>query len=240
MKTAHGFRLSAIVPTLNEAAWLAGCLSGLAEQDRLGEILVVDGGSTDATRALVRESQRTWRGAGIGLRWLEARPGRGVQLNAGAAAANEEALIFLHADTVLPRGGVAAAAEAISAGFVGGAFTHRFLETDPRLRVISWYANTRSRLSHVFFGDQGIFVGRDVFESLGGFNALPIMEDLEFSGRLRRAGPTALLPLPVRTSGRRFLAQGIARTCVKMMWLRAAYHAGADPAGLARRYREVR
>jgi len=235
-----GLRVCAIIPTLNEAGRVSDCLTALSRQTAVAEALAVDGGSSDATRQAVISAIPRLRQAGIALRVMDAGKGRAAQMNAGAAASAGDVLLFLHADTLLPTGAAAAAAEAVEMGCVGGAFTHRFIEDDPRLSIISWWANTRSRFARLFFGDQAIFVRRDVFEALGGFRPLPIMEDLDFSSRLRRRGRTALLPLRVRTSGRRFLSEGVGRTCLKMMWLRAAYRAGADPWSLQRHYREVR
>ncbi len=233
-------RVSAIIPTLNEAACLRDCLEVLRGQASLAEVLVVDGDSEDATPRIAERAAPGFQAAGARLRLLRAEAGRAVQMNAGAVAAKGDVLLFLHADTMLPTDGIEAVTEAIRQGSLGGAFSHRFVEEDPRLRLISWYANLRSRLARIFFGDQAIFVRKDVFEAMGGFRPLPIMEDLDFSARLRSRGRTALLALAARTSGRRFLSQGIGRTCLRLVLLRMAYRMGADPEDLNRRYREVR
>ena len=168
-----GLRVCAIIPTLNEAGGVGDCLRALSRQTALAEVLAVDGGSSDATRQAVISAIPLLRQAGISLRLVDSERGRAVQMNAGAAASAEDVLLFLHADTLLPEGAATAAAQAVEAGCVGGAFRHRFLEDDPRLSIISWWANTRSRFARLFFGDQGIFVRHDVFEELGGFRPLP-------------------------------------------------------------------
>lgn len=233
-------RISAIIPTLNEARDLPRTMAGIARQTGLCELVVADGGSRDATRAVVEASGAVFHKSGIDLVWLPATRGRAAQMNAAAARSSGEILLFVHADTSLPEGAVTAVAEAIDSGCVGGAFRHRFHETGQGLSAISWWVNLRSRMTRVFFGDQAIFVRKDLFVAMDGFRTMPIMEDLEFTRRLRRRGRTRLLPLSVRTSARRFISSGVGATCARMVWLRAAYRLGADPADLKRHYPEVR
>ncbi|MFQ5700922.1 MAG: TIGR04283 family arsenosugar biosynthesis glycosyltransferase [Acidobacteriota bacterium] len=236
----HPAPVSVIIPTLNEARLLPLCLERLSGQDGLAEILVVDGGSRDETVRAVQDLAPRFRDSGVAVRLLRSRAGRAVQMNAGAAQARGGILMFLHADTLLPPAAILSAASAIDEGYVGGAFVHRFIERDPRLRLVSAYVNLRSRLARVYFGDQAIFIRRDLFERMNGFRAMSLMEDLEFARRMRRAGATSLRPERIRTSARRFLSGGVARTCARMTWLRLAYRAGADPERLSRRYRGVR
>lgn len=231
-------RVSAIIPVLDEANLLGACLDALARQHALAEVIAVDGGSSDGSLDLLRAAER--RSGVPPVRILASGPGRALQMNAGAAAARGTVLLFVHADTVIPGAAAEAIVRAVTRGAVGGAFRHAFIERDPRLAIISAWANARSRLIRIYFGDQAMFVRRDVFERLGGFRPIPIMEDLEFSKRLRGAGPTALLPATARTSGRRFLGEGVGRTAARMIWLRMAWRAGVAPAVLKRRYREVR
>ncbi len=232
--------MTAIIPVLDEESTLADCLAALGCQEGLSEIVLVDGGSADGTERIAREAAARLERAGIALRVIRSTKGRASQMNAGAAMAAGDVLVFVHADTRLPAGGVLSIARAIGEGYVGGAFRHRFVERDARLAVVSWYANARSRLAGIFFGDQAIFVRKDLFERMGGFRPIPIMEDLEFTSRMRVAGRTLLLQTAVVTSARRFLADGIARTCLRLMLLRTAYRAGVDPSALAGRYREIR
>ena len=228
------------MPTLNEASVLEPTLAGLCGQDGLHELVVVDGGSGDSTRTVVDASRPAFDRRGIALAWLEGPEGRAAQLNAGAARASGDILLFIHADTHLPEGAVRAVAEAIRGGDLGGAFRHRFSQTTLGLAVISNWVNFRSRLTHVYFGDQAIFVRRDEFGRMEGFRPMPIMEDLEFTSRLRGRGRTRLLPLSVRTSARRFESSGVGATCARMVWLRTAYRLGVDPVTLKRHYPEVR
>ncbi|HEY3176110.1 MAG TPA: TIGR04283 family arsenosugar biosynthesis glycosyltransferase [Candidatus Polarisedimenticolia bacterium] len=233
-------RISVIIPTLDEAARLQQCLESVALQDSLEEVLVVDGGSVDGTRLAVERARPRFEERGVPLRWMGARRGRAAQMNAGAAASRGEIILFLHADTLLPPTAATEALESMADHRVGGAFRHAFAERTFWLRLISGCANLRSRATRCYLGDQAIFVRRDVFEELGGYPSIPIMEDLVLSRRLRRAGPTTLLAGRVRTSGRRFLSGGTARTWLRMIWMRAAWRLGADPRRLVRGYREVR
>lgn len=232
--------MTAIIPALDEESTLAACLEALCSQEGLSEVVLVDGGSTDGTRRVGRAAVGRLERAGISPMITGAPRGRASQMNAGAAIASGDILVFVHADTTLPPGGILSVRLAIQTGYVGGAFRHRFIERDPRLALVSWYANVRSRVARIFFGDQAIFVRKDLFEAMGGFRTMPIMEDLDFTTRMRRAGRTLLIGPPAATSGRRFLAQGIARTCLRMTLLRAAYRVGVDPSALAVRYREIR
>ena len=232
--------VSAIMPTLDEATVLAGSLQALRMQEGLRELVVVDGGSRDATKSVVAASRPEFAGRGIDLAWVEDKAGRAAQMNAGAARASGEILLFVHADTHLPDGAVPAIARSIREGHVGGAFHHRFIEPGVRLAGISFWANLRSGLTHLFFGDQAIFVRKDLFDLRGGFRLMPIMEDLEFSSRLRARGATRFLPMSVRTSARRFLSAGLGATCARMVWLRTSYRLGAAPVTLKRHYPEVR
>ena len=233
-------RVSAVVPALDEEEFLTDCLQALAGQQQLAEVIVVDGGSSDATLQRANDALGRLQADGISTLVIQAPRGRGPQLNAGAARASGDLLLFLHADTRLPRGGVAEAARVARDGCVGGAFRHAFIERDIRLWMVSTSANLRSAARRLFFGDQAIFVRRDLFIRLGGFADIPLMEDIDFSTRMRRAGRTALLSATVLTSGRRFLRGGFWRTCARMILLRTAWRLGVKPALLDRHYQVVR
>jgi rSAM/selenodomain-associated transferase 2 len=233
-------RVTVIVPALDEERFLPDCLLALAGQEALAEVIVVDGGSADATFQRAVEALARLESGGIGTLAIQSSRGRGPQLNAGAARARSDLLLFLHADTRLPAGGVASAANAARRGFVGGAFRHAFIERDPRLWMVSTSANLRSASRHLFFGDQAIFVRRDLFVKMGGFADIPIMEDVEFSARMRREGRTVLLSGRVLTSGRRFLRGGFWRTSARMILIRTAWRLGAHPSQLDRHYEVVR
>jgi len=220
-----------IVPLLNEARIVPSLLAE-ARRWPVEELIFVDGGSHDDTPALL---------AAAGVRWLTSAPGRGVQLNAGARATRAEVLLFVHADTRLkPRHVHAVRRVMASADIVGGRFDVRLSGAQPAFRLIEFMINLRSRLSRISTGDQAMFVRRDVFESLGGFADWPLMEDVEFSRRLKRVGRIACLRPPVVTSSRRWERHGIARTVALMWWLRLLFWLGVSPVKLARIYRHAR
>jgi rSAM/selenodomain-associated transferase 2/rSAM/selenodomain-associated transferase 1 len=220
--------LSIVVPVLDEGETLAARLHALAPlQARGARVVVADGGSTDATWAIARA---------LADAVVLAPRGRAAQMNAGAAVAGGEVLLFLHADTRLPDDAVQAIATALEGGAEWGRFDVT-IEGRPRmLRVVAALMNQRSRLTGIATGDQAIFVRRAVFEAEGGFPQQPLMEDIALCARLRRRSRPACLRQRVRTSGRRWERHGVWRTIALMWRLRAAYALGADPATLARAY----
>ena len=220
-------RLSIIVPALDEAPQIVAALRALAPLRASGhEVILVDGGSTDGTPALA---------AGLADRILHAPRGRARQMNAGAAVASGDALVFLHADTRLPPEGARRVLEALSRrGW--GRFDVRIEGQSPLLAVVAFCMNWRSRLSGIATGDQAMFVRREVFAAAGGFSDIPLMEDVALSARLKRISPPACLPQRVVTSGRRWERRGVLRTIVLMWRLRLSYFLGARPEDLARRY----
>lgn len=221
-------RLSIVIPTLDEAPRIAGLLLELQPLRRDGvEVLVADGGSRDATAQLA---------AGLADAVLVAPRGRARQMNAGAAAATGDILLFLHADTRLPPEAGAAIFGALGAGAVWGRFDVRIDGRHPLLAVVAGMMNWRSRLTGIATGDQAIFVRREAFARVGGFPELPLMEDIRFSAALKRLARPACLPQTVTTSGRRWESRGVLQTVLLMWWLRAAFYFGADPARLARSY----
>jgi rSAM/selenodomain-associated transferase 2 len=163
---------------------------------------------------------------------LAAPRGRAAQMNAGAAAASGEALLFLHADTLLPPGADRAVREAL-AHRAWGRFDVAIASADPRLAVIAFFINRRSRLTGIATGDQAIFVRREAFP---GFPPISLMEDIAFSRAMRQVSPPACLTMRVVTSARRWEKLGVARTVLLMWRLRYDYWRGADPDDLARRY----
>ncbi|HEX9182453.1 MAG TPA: TIGR04283 family arsenosugar biosynthesis glycosyltransferase [Burkholderiales bacterium] len=217
-------RLSVVVPTLNEAAGIEACLAALAPLRARGhEVIVADGGSRDGTARLA---------APLADRVLEAPRGRAAQMNAGAAAAAGDALLFLHADTFLPPDADRLVLAAL-ATHAWGRFDVTIDSQDPRLAVIAYFMNRRSRLSGIATGDQAIFVRREAFP---GFPPIALMEDVAFSRAMKRVSPPACLPARVHTSARRWEKRGVARTVLLMWRLRFAYWRGGDPDELARHY----
>jgi len=224
-------RISIIVPALNEAARIGATLAALAPLRRRGhEVIVVDGGSIDGTVA---------RTTGLADRTLAAARGRAIQMNAGAAAARGDVLLFLHADTLLPDDADLAIARALErSGRAWGRFDVAIDSRRAALGLVARAMNLRSRLTGIATGDQAIFVRAAVFRALGGFPPLALMEDIAMSGSLKRISPPACLDRRVVTSSRRWEANGVLRTIVLMWWLRLRYALGASPEGLARAYAE--
>jgi rSAM/selenodomain-associated transferase 2 len=186
---------------------------------------VVDGGSRDGTRELGARHP--------GVRWLEAPRGRARQMNAGARAARGDVLLFLHADTRLPAGaGDAVRAALADARVVAGRFDVAFDTTRPIMRLTAALMNLRSRWTGISTGDQALFVRRDIFEALGGFADIPLMEDIQLTRRLKRCGRQAALRLRVTTSARKWQTEGAVRTIFLMWTLRLLYAGGVSPAWL--------
>jgi rSAM/selenodomain-associated transferase 2 len=223
--------VSVIVPTLNEERILAATLTR-ARQPGVHEIIVVDGGSVDATRAVAEP---------LADRVLSAPQGRAAQMNAGADAARGDVLLFLHADTRVPEGyTVAVAAACAQPGIIGGRFDVNLQPATWLLRLTGQLMNWRSRLSRIATGDQAIFIRREVFEQLGGYASIPLMEDIELSRRMKRAGRIACLRQRVTTSARRWQKHGVVRTILLMWSLRLLYFFGVSPARLQRLYANIR
>jgi len=222
-------RLAIVVPTLEEEDTVRRFLpAALAAAD---EVIVSDGGSRDGTVEVARS---------LGARVVTGPPGRGIQLNRGAAAARAEILLFLHADTTLPPGGAAAVRAAAAGGAPGGAFFLRFDAGRPMQRLGSWLVNRRTRWLRVPLGDQAQWATRETFERLGGFPDWPLLEDVDFMRRLRRLPGFAIIEQPVTTGARRFLELGAVRTVTLnwLIWL--LFFCGVSPHRLARLYRQIR
>lgn len=221
-------RLSIIVPALDEAAGIAACLAPLQPMRARGaEVIVVDGGSSDETAGLARP---------LADCVITAARGRGAQMNAGAARAGGDILLFLHADTQLPPAAPELVAAAIAEGACWGRFDVRIAGTRRGLGLVASLMNWRSRLTGIATGDQAIFVTREAFRRVGGFPSIPLMEDIVLSSRLRAIGTPACLRERVVTSGRRWERHGLWRTILTMWWLRLRFHFGACPTALAREY----
>jgi rSAM/selenodomain-associated transferase 2 len=216
--------ISIIVPVLNEAAALPATLAALAAEIRVHrdvEVVAVDGGSSDGTREILARSP--------GIRVLAAPRGRASQLNAGAAAARGDVLLFLHADTLLPPGALAAiAAAARRRSFAYGGFHHRWSGRAPSLRFISLLHNIRCRITSIFYGDQAFFVSRAAFVAVGGFPEC-LVEDIAICERLRRRARPAFLPLAVVTSSRKFERMGVWRSFIRVLAVLLCLRIGREP-----------
>lgn len=221
--------VSVIVPVLNESSVIVPALERLSATRLAGaEVIVVDGGSADDTVALATP---------LCDRVVMSERGRAVQMNRGAEVAVGDVLLFLHADTILPEGAVESLQNALVGERVWGRFDVRLSGRRTLFRVIEIMMNLRSRLTGIATGDQGIFVSRPVFESLGGYQDIPLMEDVELCKRLRRISRPCRLRPPVVTDSRRWEQLGPWRTVVLMWRLRWRYWRGEDPAALAAAYR---
>ncbi|WP_374659947.1 TIGR04283 family arsenosugar biosynthesis glycosyltransferase [Inhella sp.] len=223
-------RISVIVPVLNEAANLPTLLQHLQPLRQRGhELRLADGASQDASRELAAP----WVDA-----LVDAPRGRARQMNAGAAAASGNVLLFLHADTRLPEGADTLIAQALASGARWGRFDVRIAGRSRWLPVVAWFMNRRSRWSGIATGDQALFIERRLFEQLGGLPDQPLMEDIELCKRLKRQGERpACIATPVVTSGRRWDERGALRTIWLMWQLRWRYWCGVPAAQLVEAYR---
>ena len=224
-------RISVIIPTLNEEKSIARTVAALRSL-KIDELLIVDGGSTDRTLEICN---------GLEADVLSSTRGRSAQMNLGAKQATGDVLLFLHADTRLPP----SALDDIRAAMndrrcPGGRFDVKLDGDHWMLKVIGAMISLRSRVTKIATGDQAIFVRRDVFEAIGGYPEIPLMEDVAFSRALRRMGRVACLHSRVITSARRWEAEGVWRTILKMWTLKSLYLLGVSPFRLKRYYADGR
>ncbi len=226
-------QISVIVPAVNEAETIGGCLAQFRDAGGV-EVVVVDGGSSDGTKEAVKAS-------GV-AGWLASpQKGRAFQMNYGAAATSGEVLLFLHADTHLPGDGLKLIADSMTdPEVVGGRFRLGLSEDTWMFRLIALFSTFRSRYLGITYGDQGIYVRRSVFDRMGGFPALEIFEDSEFCSAASRLGRFVMLDAPVCSSTRRWRRWGVFGTVVRMWALRLLYICSVSDDRLSRRYRDVR
>jgi rSAM/selenodomain-associated transferase 2/rSAM/selenodomain-associated transferase 1 len=221
-------QISIIIPTLNEAATIAETLAYFKGPGQ-PEVIVVDGGSQDDTVRLA---------AALGAKVIQTKPGKACQMNAGAAAAGGEVLVFLHADTRLPQNFSRQILAALNQNnVVAGAFRLHIDSGAVRIRLIEKAANWRSRYLKMPYGDQALFMKKALFQKIGGFAEVPIMEDLLLVRRLKRMGRIIILPEPVTTSSRRWIHLGVLRTWLINQLIIIAYYLGISPERLSRFYR---
>lgn len=224
-------RISVIIPVRNDAVALSHTLESLYDLPGVEgvEVIVAASGDRHGTeRAVAGRAQLLWPSGST----------RAQLLNAGAARARGEVLFFLHADSFPPRQAFALIEQALAdPRIVGGAFEHRFAESGWSLRTITWINRMRYQLTHNYYGDQGIFVRAEIFQQLGGYRDLRLMEDLDFTQRLKRLGRTVVIREPLCTSGRRFLERGPWRTFFFIVWLLLLYTLGFDIQRYAERWR---
>ena len=227
--------ISVVVPTLNEADEIAACLASVARQNGPWQVVVADGGSGDGTAEAARQAMPR-------AHVVVAERGRARQMNAGATAATGDVLLFLHADTRLPGGALAAVRAALAdAAVVGGCFRTRFADEAEfgalgKTLMRLWEARLWMRWHRLAFGDRGVFVRRDAFDAVGGFPDQPLFEDLDLVAALRRRGRFAFLEADVETSARRFARHGALRQQFRNLALWLGWNAGVAPARLKRFY----
>lgn len=229
--SAEGPLVSVVIPTFDEAGELPRALDHIAALPGEWEAILADGGSRDATVEIARSRE---------VAVVRRGPNRAAQLNAAAAEVRGDVLLFLHADSRLPSDSHASIAAALQDPVVaGGNFALRF-DGDDRFASVLTAAYALQRRFGFYYGDSSIWVRRTVFEQLGGFRELPIMDDYDFVRRLERLHRTRCLPGPARTSPRRWRALGIPRTLATWWAIRLLFVAGVPPERLAGLYRRVR
>jgi uncharacterized protein len=224
-------KFSVIIPVLHESENINKLIKRLRgmEGSEDCEVIVVDGSPDADTLAVIEDG---------GLLGILSGKGRARQMNAGAAAAMGEVLIFLHADTVLPDGALSKVTEVMKSGrYVGGAFGLLIDSRQPFIKFISWSAGLRSRFTRIPYGDQAIFIGRDYFHSIGGYKDIPLMEDVELMGRIRKlGGKIRILDEPAITSARKYHEDGPVYSAFRNHALRILYSLGVPPDKLVKLY----
>jgi rSAM/selenodomain-associated transferase 2 len=220
-------KVSIIIPTYNESTALSETLTRV-QQHQPFEIIIGDGGSEDDTADIARRYEATV---------VQSPRGRAAQMNAAAGEAKGDLLLFLHADSYVASRGYQKMIETMASGpYLGGAFSLQIDSPLPALKRISRWANWRSRYLNLVYGDQAIFIRRDVFHELKGFPLLPICEDLDFFRRLKKRGPVVLLKEKAFTSPRRWLAEGVGFTTLRNIAITSLFLIGFSPVTLSRWY----
>ncbi|MEN6350172.1 MAG: TIGR04283 family arsenosugar biosynthesis glycosyltransferase [Syntrophomonas sp.] len=222
--------VSVIIPTLNEEKCIAKLLQSLGRIDNI-EIIVSDGGSEDKTASIC---------ANYPVIFIKTSPGRGPQLNAGAAAATREILFFIHADSEIEPGLINDICRTVEAGRQWGCCSLEFDNKAVIFRLIAWFSNLRARLFSSCYGDQGIYCCHDLFHEVGAYPGTAFLEDIALSDCLRRSSRAGVLKSHITSSSRRFKQQGILRTLVKMQVVKIMYRLGVKPESLVKWYRPGR
>ncbi|MGC2062887.1 MAG: TIGR04283 family arsenosugar biosynthesis glycosyltransferase [Thermodesulfovibrionales bacterium] len=221
--------ISVIIPALNEAANISTCIEAVCAEGGEIEIIVADGGSTDNTRPLASGYP--------GLKVVESKRGRGIQMNTGAFAASGDVFIFLHADTTLEKGWSQSIRETLEDGsFAGGAFTFSVDNPSSKYRLVEAWVQMRCALFGLPYGDQAIFIRKDIFRILGGYRDIPLMEDVDLIGRMKKIGRIAILDKKAFTSGRRWTENGLVKTASVNQITMLLYKLGVSPERLYRLY----
>jgi rSAM/selenodomain-associated transferase 2 len=221
--------ISVIIPALNEEDNIRRCIEGVLNEGCDCEIIVADGGSKDKTAKSAKSFP--------GVSFIQSQRGRGIQMNTGASAASGDILLFLHADTILEKGW---AAELISVlednSISGGAFTFSIQSLLWKYRLVEAWVKLRCRLCSLPYGDQAIFVRKSAFDIIGGYKSIPVMEDVDFIGRVKKLGTIVILNKKAITSERRWSKKGLIKTAATNQLIMLLYKFGVNPDRLARIY----
>jgi len=217
--------ISVIIPVFNEEKHIKSCLKSIHNQKGDYEIIIVDCSSEDSTIKAAKKYNK--------VSVLKSKKGRVMQMNTGAVKAKGDILLFLHADAILSINAFVEIENSIKKGFIGGGFLQKFSEKNFLLKLVSLRSNLRALTTHIFFGDQAIFVRKDIFEKLNGFRSIPIMEDFDFSKRMKKEGKVIAIKNKVIVSGRNYLRNGILKLTFIYFILMLMYHLRFD-------YRKIR
>ena len=221
--------ISVIIAALNEEDYISRCIEGVLEEGCDCEIIVADGGSTDRTAEFAKSYP--------GVSFIQSQRGRGIQMNMAASAASGDIFLFLHADTILETGWAAAILSVLEdTSISGGAFTFSIRSLLWKYRLVEAWVKLRCRLCSLPYGDQALFVRKSAFDLIGGYKSIPIMEDVDFIGRLKKIGPIVILNKKAITSGRRWSKKGLIKTAAINQLIMLLYKIGVNPGRLARIY----
>ncbi len=221
--------ISVVIPALDEEENISRCIEAIRTEGPICEVIVADGGSRDRTREIAQSYP--------GVTCIQAEKGRGNQMNAGASRARGEVLLFLHADTILASGWDRGIEEALrDHRVVGGAFTFSLDNPLQKYRLIEAWVSLRCRVFRLPYGDQAIFVRTGVFNKLAGYKNIPLMEDVDLMGRVKKLGKITILEHRALTSGRRWAAKGLIRTAAINQTMMLLYRLGVSPQRLSKFY----
>lgn len=222
-------RISVVIPTFQEVMNIGKCVAALLAEPCFIEIIIADGGSTDSTKEIA---------AGYpGVKVVDSIRGRGVQMNAGAAVATGDVLLFLHADTHLEKGWMHCMLDGLEdSSIIGGAFTFSVDSPSWKYRLVEAWVKLRCALCNLPYGDQAIFIRAGIFRQLGGYRDIPLMEDVDLIGRMKKTGRTTILAKKAFTSERRWKGKGVIRTALINQATMMLYKLGASPETLFRLY----
>lgn len=221
--------ISVVIPTYNEAGNIGRCIEAVRSEDSHPEIIIADGRSTDRTKEIAVDYP--------GVVVVDADRGRGIQMNAGASVASGDVLLFLHADTVIEKGWSEAVSESlVDVAVVGGAFTFSVDNLSWRYRLVEAWVQMRCTICKLPYGDQVLFIRKDVFRTLGGYRAVPLMEDVDLVARMKEKGKISILSKRAFTSARRWEEKGLFRTAFINQVMMILYACGVSPEKLYRLY----